>query len=388
MICVKCKADLPEGALYCLLCGKKQTPEKRKHRKRANGSGTIYKMSGNRAKPWVAKRNNVFLGSFKTYAEAQKALERTTDADITDKYNLTFAQIYELWKPVHAREVSKKQMANYSTAFNQCAVLHNRKFRSLRKSDFQAVIIALEEAGKSKSTCEKPIQLFGQLSKWALDECIINQNHAKNVTTAAEQKSIREPFSDTQISAIQKSKQRAAPIALILIATGARPNELFKVPLEDCYENYFIGGSKTKAGTGRVIAVSPIGLTPYQNLLKAAKEAGGHRLIDGYSGNRDTVNFRKRDFKNLMEEIGCPKMTPYHCRHTFATLAVRGGVKPQLLTRMMGHADIKTADKTYTHLNTEDILGEITKISASVAVVSKLSARSKSHFESNEISSE
>lgn len=372
MICVKCKADLPDGALYCLLCGKKQASEKKKHRKRANGTGTIYKMPGNRAKPWAAKRNNVFLGSFKTYAEAQKALERTTDADVTDKYNLTFAQIYELWKPVHAREVSKSQMANYSTAFNQCAVLHDKKFRSLRKSDFQAVIIALEDAGKSKSTCEKPIQLFGQLSKWAMDECIINQNHAQNVTTTAEQKSVRQPFTDDQIKAIQKSKLRAAPIALILIATGARPNELFKVPLEDCCDTYFVGGSKTKAGTGRVIAVSPIGLESYQNLLQAARESSGTRLIDGYKGNRDTVNFRKRDFRELMEEIGCPKMTPYHCRHTFATLAVRGGVKPQLLTRMMGHADIKTADKSYTHLNADDILGEISKINTGLAVVSKL----------------
>lgn len=376
MICVKCKADLPDGALYCLLCGKKQTPEKNKHRKRANGTGTIYKMGGNRAKPWAAKRNNVFLGSFKTYAAAQKALERSTDAVITDKYNLTFAQIYELWKPVHAREVSKSQMGNYATAFKHCAVLHNQKFRSLRKLDFQSVIIALEEAGKSKSTCEKPIQLFGQLSKWALDECIINQNHAQNVTTAAKQKSVREPFTDDQIKAIQQSKLRAASIVLILIATGARPNELFKVPLSDCYDTYFVGGSKTKAGTGRVIAVSPLGLTAYRELLQAAQESGDTRLIDGYKGNRDNVNFRKRDFKELMEEIGCNNMTPYHCRHTFATLAVRNGVRPQMLTRMMGHADIKTADKSYTHLNAEDILGEISKINTTLAVVSKLSAGS------------
>ena len=105
--CIKCKADLPDGALFCPMCGKKQSADQRKRRKRANGSGTIYKMGGNRAKPYAAKRNNIFLGSFKTYAAAQKALERTTDADINDKYNLTFAQIYEARKPVLAREVSK-----------------------------------------------------------------------------------------------------------------------------------------------------------------------------------------------------------------------------------------------------------------------------------------
>lgn len=376
MDCVKCKAILPEGALYCPLCGKKQGPQERKHRKRANGSGTVYKMPGNRAKPWAAKRNNIFLGSFKTYAAAQKALERSTDADIGDKYNLTFSQVYELWKPVHARTVTASQMGCYKSAYKHCTALYGQKFRSLRKSDFEAVIMQMEAAGKSKSSCDKALQLFGQLSAWAMDESIINQNHAKNVRTAAQQKGTRKPFSDDQIETIKKSEHIAAPIARILISTGARPGELFSVPLENCRDDYFIGGSKTEAGKDRIIAVSPIGLDDYHNLLAAAREAGGQRLIDGYKGNRNAVNFQKRDFKAFMAELGCPDMTPYTCRHTFSTLAVRSGVSPQALRRMMGHADIKTADKYYTHLDAGDILGEIEKINTSSAVVSKLSALS------------
>ena len=248
MDCIKCKAMLPEGALYCPLCGKKQTPETRKRRKRANGSGTIFKMSGNRTKPWAAMRNNVFIGAYKTYSEAQKALERTTDTDINDKYNLTFAQIYERWKPLHTREVSKSQMNCYAVAFSYAAALHNRKFRTLRKSDFASVIIAMEDAGRSLSSCEKAKQLFGQLSKWAMDEGIVNQNHAKNVKTTAEQKTVQKAFTEKQIEAIQNAKSRAKTVALVLIATGARTIELFNVPLCDCYEDYFIAGSKAKKG--------------------------------------------------------------------------------------------------------------------------------------------
>lgn len=365
MDCIRCKATLPDGALYCHLCGKKQAPEHRKRRKRANGSGTIYKMPGNRAKPWAAKRNNIFLGAYKTYADAQKALERTTDADITDRYNLTFSQIYELWNPVHAREVSKSQMNCYASAYKSAALLHDRKFRTLRKSDFEAVIISMENAGKALSTCEKVKQLFGQLSKWAMDEGIVNQNHAKNVKTTAEQKSIKKAFTDDQITAIQNANSRAKQIALILIATGARTIELFNVPISDCYDDYFIAGSKAKKGKDvkrRVIAVSAIGIEAYRELLQSARASGMNKLIDGYKGNRQSVNFQKRDFKELMDEIGVTGMTPYNCRHTFSTMAVRAGILPQMLSRMMGHTDIKTADKHYTHLDAEDILQEISKI--------------------------
>lgn len=368
MECIKCKCVLPEGALFCHLCGKKQVPEKRKHRKRANGSGSIYKLQGTRKKPWAASRNGIFLGSFATYAEAQKALERTTDDDIGDRYNLTFAQIYELWQPVHAREVSKSQMSCYATAFNQSKILHGRKFRSLRKSDFEAVVLSLENAGKSRSTCEKVKQLFGQLAKWAMDEGIVNQNHSKHVKTTAEQKTTKRAFTDDELKRIKAATSRARDVALILIATGARTIELFNVPLEDCYEDYFIAGSKAKKGQPairRVIAISEIGRVAYSHILHEARSSGGKRLIDGYSGNKDSNNFRKRDFAELMEEIGCVDMTPYSCRHTFSTRAVKAGVTPQALSRMMGHTDIKTADKHYTHLDTEDILKEIAKISAS-----------------------
>lgn len=365
MDCIKCKVTLPDGAVYCHLCGKKQVPEPRKRRKRANGSGTIYKLQGSRVKPWAAKKNNVFIGTFPTYAAAQKALERITDVDVTDRYNLTFAQIYALWRPVHARKVSQSQMGCYATAYKQAAPLHDRKFRTLRKSDFEAVILTMEEAGKAKSTCEKVLQLFGQLSTWAMDEGIVNQNHAKNVKTTAEQKGEKRPFTDEQIRAIQGASSRAKDVALVLIATGARTIEFFNVPLVDCFDDYFIAGSKAKKGKPairRVIAVSADGKEAYRNMLRKARASGGKRLIDGYDGNRNSVNFRKRDFKELMEEIGCTDMTPYNCRHTFSTRAVRAGVTPQLLSRMMGHTDIKTADQHYTHLDANDILNEIAKI--------------------------
>ena len=62
-----------------------------------------------------------------------------------------------------------------------------------------------------------------------------------------------------------------------------------------------------------------------------------------------------------MQELNLPAYTPYDCRHTFITKATKAGVNPQLLRRMVGHSDLSTTDKFYTHLDPSDILNAINK---------------------------
>lgn len=363
MECIKCKAEVPEGAIFCPWCGRKQSgPPLKKYRKRSNGTGSIYKLQGRRAKPWAATKNRILIGTFATRGEAQKALERITDQDISDKYNLTFAQVYEAWRPVHAREVTKGQMQSYAGAYKACTALHDQKFRTLRKSDFEAELIKREEAGYAKSTCEKMLQLFGQLSKWALEEGIVLRNHAANVRTVATQKSEGNPFTTEEIKLILSSSAPAAQIAAIMLATGARPGEVLRAELEHCHDGFFIGGSKTEAGRDRCITVAQFGLPAYNDLRARSMAAGGSLLVSAYEGNKDVKNFAQRDFKPLMTSLGLEGHTPYDCRHTYITLATRSGVPPQILRRLVGHASLTTTDKIYTHLDYTDLLDGSSRI--------------------------
>lgn len=373
MECVKCKTVLPDNAVFCHICGKKQEKEQRKHKKRSNGTGNITKLSGNRAKPWLARRNGVTVGTYATRTEAQKALERVTDATINQKYNMTFTQVYEAWKAVHERTVSKSQISCYTMAYNNSKELHDRQFRKLKKSDFQRQIIRMEEAGKSKSTCEKMKQLYSQLSKWALAEDIIQTNYAQNLGTVAKQLKTKEIFLEADVQFIRKSENRGKDIVLILLSCGCRPNELFTVPLVNCYEDYFIGGSKTKAGTNRTIMISPEGQEAYSALRQNAIENKCAKLIDGFDGNKNLHNFSKREFRDLMKEIGRPDLSMHCCRHTYITNAIRSGVDPRVLQQIIGHVDPETT-KLYTHLNVDDLRKETQKITT-FAVCNKSATR-------------
>lgn len=355
--CIKCGAGLPEEAVFCHLCGKRQTAE-RKHKKRANGTGCISRLAGNRKKPWLARKNDVPIGTFATRIEAQKALERLTDVSVNDKYNLTFRDVYERWKAEHSREISEKTMRDYAWAFGICPQLHDMKMRKILRSDYQAAIIKLELEGKSKGTCQKLRVLLGMLGRWATEEGITLNNPAENLNTTAKQLSTRVVFLEAEIDAIKKSTLPSADVALILISCGCRPGELFKVPLSDCYDDHFIGGSKTEAGKNRVIPIGPDGLEAYNRIRREAIRKGGRLLIDGYSGQHIAANFAKREWRDLMQELGRPGVTPYSCRHTFVTRAIRAGVDLPILEAIVGHVDRETT-RIYTHLTAGDLVDAV-----------------------------
>lgn len=379
MICPKCKKTAPDEAVFCPWCGKRLTAQERKHRKRANGTGTICRLSGNRAKPWMARKNDVLIGTFETRSEALKALERLTDTQVNELYNLTFADVYERWKREHGREVSEKLLKNYELAYTQCEALHGHRMRSLRRSDYQAAVIALEEQGLSKSSCNKLRTMLRQVCEYAQMEGILHSNPADDLTTVARQKSTREIFTEEDIAKIKASSLPAAQLALIMISSGCRPGELFTVPLTNCGKDHMIWGSKTEAGKNRVIPIGTDGVEAYQTLTILSTVRGGTLLVDGYAGSRNTESFRRRDWAQLMREIGREGMTPYSCRHTFITRAIRGGIDLISLEAIVGHVDKETT-KLYTHLRASDLVTAVRDSTTKNAVSNKSATRKNSQI--------
>lgn len=353
--CIKCKAALPDGALFCPMCGKKQVSEKRKALKRANGTGTVYKLSGRRARPWVAAKNRVVIGYYERKTDALDALERLNGKSLTERYNMTFAEVFEEWKAEHYKEIGKQSIRSYDAAFKVFASLHDKKFRDLRTADFQAVLAP--HMGKSRSTVSKHKNLITQMSEWAMREEICTTNFAQFIKVPEAMKKEKDIFTEEDIQKLEKDGSDAAKIVLMLLSTGMRIGELFSLPIADYHETYVIGGEKTDAGRNRIIPIRPEGRQYFEYFTARAT---GELLISGYSGQKVVENFRKRDFYPLLDRLGISKKTPHATRHTYASRAVKEGLAPEMLQKILGHADYSTTANVYTHIDPETLVSAVT----------------------------
>lgn len=362
--CIKCKTELADGSAFCHVCGKKQAAAPRKALKRANGTGSVYKLQGRRKKPWIACRAGVMVGTFATKTEALEALERTRNQDINERYNATFSEVYELWKAEHFRDLTKKGIEQYEVAYKNCAELHQQKFRSIKLNHFQSVIDAYAAKGRSRSSCNKLKQLFGQMCQWAIREDIITKNHAKFLKLPDEKSKEKEIFTNEEIAILWKNcSDPTVKVILIMIYTGARIGELFSIEKKNVYinEGYMVGGLKTEAGRDRIIPIKANIDSFIRDLYDVAPDDG--LLIEGAEGHSHRVDhFRNRNYYPTLERLGIAKKTPHSCRHTFASMMAKADVRPEVLQRILGHSDYSTTANIYVHQDISELRDAVARI--------------------------
>jgi integrase len=360
----KCAAELPEGAAYCHACGRKQGAEPRKRRKRGNGTGTAYKLQGRRSRPWVAAKSGTVVGYYGTRGEAVAALDALAGKPVPERYNMTFADVYGAWKLEHFRDIGKKGIDGYETAYAHLAALHGMRFRDVRTEHYQREGDRLAGLGRSRSAVEKLKQLAGQMGKWAMREDLASRNYAQFIRLPEGRPAEKEIFSDAEIGKLEACPGDAARIVLMLIYTGMRIGELFSMQASDVRGEYCVGGEKTDAGRNRAI---PIPTRVRGHFAHFAATAGDGPLLGGYAGNRGVANFRRRDYYPLLEGLGIPRKSPHSTRHTYASLAVGAGVKPEHLQKILGHADYGTTSNIYVHAGVDELVAAAEKVSAEKA---------------------
>ena len=333
--------------------------------KKANGNGSISKLSGIRRKPYIARvtlgwdektgrQIRKTIGTFVTQKEAQKALidylDNPYDLDLA---NILFKDVYEKWSRLKYPKVSHSAILGYQSAYNNVEKLHNMKIKDIKARHLQE---AIDNCSKGQATKKKIKFLFGQMFAYAMQNDIITKDYSEFVDIGkASEESKREPFSNKEIELLWKHIDNIEFIdtILIMIYSGFRIGELLELETKniDLINMTMTGGLKTEAGKNRLVPIHPKILP----LIEKRYNKDNQYLIINFKGKKMKYdNYYKEKFIPIMEQLNM-KHRPHDCRHTFATLLSNANANATAIKKMIGHESYVTTEKIYTHKDVEEL---------------------------------
>lgn len=337
--------------------------------RRSNGSGTVYKLSGKRRKPWIAivcdgwdgnKQIRRIIGYYATKTEGEIALSLDIVMPSSIYRSITLKGLWEMWKTTEAyTELSRQTHDSYNAAYNYMSKFQNTKFEDLRTPHFQKMVNNAKLQGKSRSTMNKIKTLSSILSEYAYSQDVVNKTYYHGVRIPAVEKKEIPTFTDLEIKKLFDND--ALPLVdtiLILIYTGMRISELLTLSRfhVDIKNMLITGGVKTEAGKDRVIPIHP----KIQKYIVARFNESENYLIeyDKTSGNkkRGNINTERRPYLvqyyrdlyyETLDKLGLRRLTPHKARHTFFTMLSAKCKDRKAMALVGGHTDPNFTDKTY-----------------------------------------
>lgn len=206
MECVKCRTILPVNAVFCPLCGKKQvTTPKHRHAKRLCGLGNISKLSGKRARPYLARLPAAYgghtvtrptLGTYSTYREAEAASHlNAAGATMTleDIYQQFCASNYFL-------NLKPTSQSSHTGAWRHLQPYGQIKISAITKAQFQTVADAMQKKGLKRETIAKVRNLASLLCKEAMGLGLLTVNYGQLMKLPRADSAPQTPFSTAQIT--------------------------------------------------------------------------------------------------------------------------------------------------------------------------------------------
>lgn len=338
-----------------------------------NGFGSVYKLSGNRRRPWIARKTVEWdrktgrqkyytVGYYKTRQEALTALVEYNKNPIGEKRDITLKELYEKWSKTRYPKLSYKTVKTYETAWNHLSQIEDMVFRDIKTSHLQEIIDDMSDPPpESKkeplgySSCHKVKVLAGLLYKFAIPNDIVDKNYAQYIELPENDSEKREPFTDVEIKKIEKAAKADiwANTILILIYTGMRIGELMYLPRNKVNLEHMliVGGSKTEAGKDRIIPIH----SKIQQYVTEWYNQGNEYLITRNNERIRVDYYRRYLYYPALERIGVRKLTPHSTRHTFGTLLDKAGANTKAIQDLIGHADYATTANIYTHPDVEKL---------------------------------
>ena len=320
--------------------------------KRANGMGTIVKLTGNRRKPYAIRKvigwkedgrpKLKYISYHRTKREAERALKEYNDDPFTIS-SKTLAEVFIDWYASVEGKRADKTLAGYRSIYNHLEPLYDVKMRDIDRITLQKYY---DNVDVSKDTMGRIRNMFNMLFKYAVRRGILPttalalNEHVLMPDKPEKHYTPRSVISKQDIDMLWKLKDtdEYARIILVYIYTGLRFVELHDLKPEHCHDNYIdIVDSKTPAG---------VRIVPLSDKVKS--------LLPIISVPPHST------FWYIYKSI-LPDHVIHDTRHTFISLMVEAKVDPRVIKAIVGHKSNDITDH-YTHISLDVMLDAVNQI--------------------------
>lgn len=318
---------------------------------------------------WVKKitlpngKTKYFYSSAKTQRDATKDFNKQIiEFEEKDKKGKTFSEIANEWEEIKYTSVEHQTMVRYKTFVRHLkGFFENEYIKSITFEDIQLFLQDLTLKGYSNKTIKDQTAILKMIFSYAYIKKYINQDPSYYIKAPkGRPASEREALTAEQTEIVNNSIQCTFGLfPYFLLYTGLRKGEALALQYKDIdFENNTITVSKsvyydnntphikqpkTVSGIRQVILLDCV-----KDKLK--RNANKDELIFTFDGQLIKNSMFTRKWNKYLSESGLKNITPHQFRHTFATFLFEAGMQPKDTQSIMGHKDISTTQRIYTHI--------------------------------------
>lgn len=333
-----------------------------------------------------------------SWATASKALGKQThevsQGDYVAPAKQTLGQFLEAWlRDVLKVKVSEATHKSYATRLHADVIdrIGGLKLDKVTPQVVQALYATLTAEGHSPRTVQYTHTIFKQALNLGIEWKLLRSNPLRTVVLPKKHHNEQASWTAEEVNKFLQANEGTRDYALwyTLLHTGMRPGEAFGLKWEDLDNDrlsvrravaetsekgrYEIKAPKTKKGT-RVVAITQEHLAVLKaHRVRQIQEilgAGPAYTRDEFvfadkQGNHETSIPARGRWHTAVRRAGVREIRMYDARHTHATLLLKAGVNPKVVSERLGHASVVITLDIYSHVSPDmqdDALTLLTKV--------------------------
>ncbi len=260
----------------------------------------------------------------------------------------TLRDVAERWR--HSRvDVSAGTMQTYRVALGRLLPrLGTEALESIDAERVAGLVAELHGAGLKKQTIRKTVSVLAMI----LDHAHIQPNPARDKQTVRmpreERRHVEPPTAEHVEAVVRLLPTRYRLPALVLDCTGMRVGELDRLTWGDVDEprgRWRVSAAASKTGRPRWIEPPTFLLGRVLALCPRDDRHPDRRVFEGFTSDR----FRTA-LTRACTAAGVPSFSPHDLRHRRVSLLHLAGMPWARIGELVGHDDLMTTARTYTHV--------------------------------------